>query len=75
MSDYVNNDNQACFDGAFESFDMDFGQPTIDEALDNIDWDQPSYEDLANVDWAALHDEIMEDVFEDPAEGMQPGDR
>lgn len=68
MSDYVDNDQQ---DG-FESFDMDFGQPTTAE---EFDWDNLDHNKLANIDWMALHEEIMEEVFEDPAEEMQPGDR
>ncbi|OAL06532.1 hypothetical protein IQ06DRAFT_288425 [Phaeosphaeriaceae sp. SRC1lsM3a] len=68
MSDYVDNDQQ---DG-FESFDMDFGQPTMAE---EFDWNDLDHNTLANIDWMALHEEIKEVVFEDPAEEMQPGDR
>lgn len=53
-----------------------FDQPTTSECLDDIDWENPNYEDLAPVDWSALHDEIMGVVLDEPAdEQLQPDDR
>jgi hypothetical protein len=77
MSDYVNTADQASFDGlGMDSvpFSYDFDQPTKSDHLDNIDWANPDYEDLARIDWRQLHDEIMQEVFEDPAAELQPGD-
>lgn len=78
MSDYVNTTDQASFDGSamdLSPFSLGFHQPTMSEHLDDIDWAHPSYEDLARVDWKQLHEEIMQEVFEDPADELQPGDR
>jgi hypothetical protein len=75
MSDYVNTTDQASFDGSamdLSPFSLGFDQSNH---LDNIDWANPNYEDLANIDWRELHDEVMQEMFEEPAGELQPGDR
>ena len=75
MSEYVNPSDQASLDGSAMElllFELGFDQPTISDHPDNIDWSNLDYEALANVDWGEVHDEIMQEVFEDPAE-LQPG--
>jgi hypothetical protein len=78
MSDYVNPADQASFDDLgwdHLPFSSGFDQPTMPDHLDDINWANPDYEDLAKVDWRELHDEIMQEVFENPATELQPGDR
>jgi hypothetical protein len=78
MSDYVNPADQAAFDGPGMDplpFSLGFDQPTTADHLDNIDWANPDYEDLARIDWIQLHDEVMQEVFEDQAAELHPGDR
>jgi hypothetical protein len=71
MSDYVTD-----FDFMdFSPSSLGLDQPTTFDHLDNIDWDQPNYEDLANVDWSALHEEVMGVAVGEPADLLQPGDR
>jgi hypothetical protein len=71
MSDYVTDFN--FMDLTSSSLGLD--QPTTFDLLDNIDWNEPNYDDLANVDWSALHEEVMGVVVGEPADGLQPGDR
>jgi hypothetical protein len=75
MSDYVANKDQAGFDMDFSPTALGLSEPTMSDRLDDINWDEPNYEDLANVDWHALHEEIMEVVVGEPDEGLLPGDR
>jgi hypothetical protein len=75
MSDYVNEfDLTDSMDTS--PFSPGFDHPTMSEYLDDIDWENPSYEGLARVDWSALHDEIMGVVLGEPADvQLQPDDR
>jgi hypothetical protein len=75
MSDYIANSEQACSSMDFSPSALGLGDPAMSDLLDNFDWDDPDYEDLAKVDWHALHGEIMEVVVGEPDEGLQPGDR
>jgi hypothetical protein len=74
MSDYVDNfDQNVSMDAA--PFSSGFVDPTTSDLLDDIDWENPSYEDLAAIDWSALHEEVMGVVVGEPAdEQLQPGD-
>jgi len=75
MSEYVNDFDLAEFMDTSPS-SPGFDQPTMSESLDQIDWENLDYEDLANIDWSALHKEVMDVVLREPAdEQLQPGDR
>ncbi|KAH4908464.1 hypothetical protein HBI80_055230 [Parastagonospora nodorum] len=75
MSDYVNEFDLTDFTDTSPS-SPGIDQPTISDHLDDIDWANPNYEVLANVDWSALHEEVMGFVLGEPAdEQLQPDDR
>jgi hypothetical protein len=59
----------------FTPSSLGLDQPTTSDLLDAIDWDEANYDDLANVDWSALHKEVMDVAVGEPADGLQPGDR
>ncbi|KAH3915769.1 hypothetical protein HBI56_042110 [Parastagonospora nodorum] len=75
MSDYVNEFDLTDFMDTPPT-SPGFEQPTTSECLDQIDWENPNYKDLASVDWNALHEEIIGVVLGEPAdEQLQPDDR
>ncbi|KAH4881846.1 hypothetical protein HBI81_240410 [Parastagonospora nodorum] len=75
MSDYVNDFDLTDFIDTSPS-SSSFNQPTTSDCLDDIDWANLNYEDLASVDWSALHEEVMGVVLGEPAdEQLQPDDR
>lgn len=79
MSDYVSNALQACFDPSSTATDVSpfsstTEQPIMSGVLDEFDWDGPRYEGPANVDWPALHEDMMHTMVEQPA-AEEPNDR
>jgi hypothetical protein len=74
MSDYVSDFDQACFSDFTPSL-LGLEQPTTSDLLDNFDWDEPNYDELARVDWSALYEEVMGVVAGEAVDGLQPGNR
>ncbi|KAL5121983.1 hypothetical protein ACEQ8H_000199 [Pleosporales sp. CAS-2024a] len=75
MSDYVDKVDTSAGSTDSAPFSPSFFEPTTTALLDKIDWENPSYDDLANVDWAALHEEVMDVVIGEQAEEQLQPDR